>query len=541
MAWQSSTINPTVTTPADDISKIKNDLGVIRSVLGGATDTDVPVTIGGTGLTPWDVTISGDYYLVTPRSGKSVSGSANFSAALGAAIDSVLTAGGGVITIPPGTWTAASTITRTLTAPVTIVLAPGAVISKTTDGDLFAFTLSGSGSITLTGTGTLAASWSGASTTAAALRVVGTTSSRTVTVGGGVQIMIGAGVWKYGLHCTDVQDPLIDGVLMAGGGETSGSMEGIYITCVNGPSVSWTIRGLDLYNVLYAVHVGFTRSPGVEGLKLVDCDFVGVKHGLWFDNQGTYSPPQIELNSCHINSYNSCVKITRAIQVSVIGGLYYRYSRTGGTFSEGAFFELDGVQGFVAEGPHLSVTTAGVDIYGFSISSVSQASAFLRFLGVHFWATARSAPVIKITGNAYAITLAGDCVKDTNGQWIDTSAMTSAGTEICVDRSLRIVASDYPSMVMTDCAYSAGAINVAGALWGMVNITGAVSGNTITSITGTVPGRTYVLKCDTAGVILQHNASCNLRGGVNITFAAGDTVTLYAETSTLREHARRAA
>ena len=44
MAWQSTTINPTVTTPADDISKIKNDLGVLRSVLGGTPDPDVPFT-----------------------------------------------------------------------------------------------------------------------------------------------------------------------------------------------------------------------------------------------------------------------------------------------------------------------------------------------------------------------------------------------------------------------------------------------------------------------------------------------------------------
>lgn len=44
MAWQSSTINPTVTTPADDIAKIKNDLQVLRGVLGGTADADVPLT-----------------------------------------------------------------------------------------------------------------------------------------------------------------------------------------------------------------------------------------------------------------------------------------------------------------------------------------------------------------------------------------------------------------------------------------------------------------------------------------------------------------
>lgn len=44
MAWQSTTINPTVTTPADDIAKIKNDLQVLRGVLGGTADADVPLT-----------------------------------------------------------------------------------------------------------------------------------------------------------------------------------------------------------------------------------------------------------------------------------------------------------------------------------------------------------------------------------------------------------------------------------------------------------------------------------------------------------------
>jgi len=42
MAWQSSTIDPNTTSPAADISKIKNDLAVLRGVLNGTADTDVP-------------------------------------------------------------------------------------------------------------------------------------------------------------------------------------------------------------------------------------------------------------------------------------------------------------------------------------------------------------------------------------------------------------------------------------------------------------------------------------------------------------------
>lgn len=42
MAWQSDTINPATTSPAADITKITNDLQVLREVVGGSTDTDVP-------------------------------------------------------------------------------------------------------------------------------------------------------------------------------------------------------------------------------------------------------------------------------------------------------------------------------------------------------------------------------------------------------------------------------------------------------------------------------------------------------------------
>jgi hypothetical protein len=44
MAWQSSTINPATTSPASDITKLTNDLQVLRSVLGGGSDGDVPLT-----------------------------------------------------------------------------------------------------------------------------------------------------------------------------------------------------------------------------------------------------------------------------------------------------------------------------------------------------------------------------------------------------------------------------------------------------------------------------------------------------------------
>lgn len=45
MAWQSSTINPTTTSPASDITKLTNDLQVLRSTFNGGTDADVPTNM----------------------------------------------------------------------------------------------------------------------------------------------------------------------------------------------------------------------------------------------------------------------------------------------------------------------------------------------------------------------------------------------------------------------------------------------------------------------------------------------------------------
>lgn len=47
MPWQSDTINPAVTSPAGDITKITNDLAVLRAVLGGGADAAVPFVFNG--------------------------------------------------------------------------------------------------------------------------------------------------------------------------------------------------------------------------------------------------------------------------------------------------------------------------------------------------------------------------------------------------------------------------------------------------------------------------------------------------------------
>lgn len=62
MAWQSSTINPATTSPAADITKITNDLNILKTIFGGGSDSDVPFVLSATTGT---VTISGSNVTIT--------------------------------------------------------------------------------------------------------------------------------------------------------------------------------------------------------------------------------------------------------------------------------------------------------------------------------------------------------------------------------------------------------------------------------------------------------------------------------------------
>lgn len=69
MSWLSGSINPATTSPAADISKITNDLQQLRSVIGGAADTDIPVSFVLPGSTSQAFGYGGITYLQLNGSG----------------------------------------------------------------------------------------------------------------------------------------------------------------------------------------------------------------------------------------------------------------------------------------------------------------------------------------------------------------------------------------------------------------------------------------------------------------------------------------
>ena len=236
------------------------------------------------------------------------------SDATSAAIDYLLSVGGGTLFFPRGKYTFSYTIVRTLTASIKIVLDANAELVMSQDADLFYFKTTTGGRLLLCGEGIIRAGFAGAqaagvSSSAAVVRFEGTSNVRAFGVEGSLRISKGvSGAFKYGLHLTDVQDPKIIGLHMDGY-QKKGEQIGIYITNKNNPSVSWSISNLDFYDLTVGVEIVTVNAPGVEGLKFVDCDFVGVKHGVTYDNNSSYYPPQFEMMGCHVNSYDTCVKL----------------------------------------------------------------------------------------------------------------------------------------------------------------------------------------------------------------------------------------
>jgi hypothetical protein len=112
MTWQSSTINPTSTTPADDIGKIKNDLQQLRTVIGGGTDGDIPVSVPASSVS-FSAGVSGSAAARTAEqrgretlsladfTGADASGAANSDAAM---VNFLAAIAGKKGVIPAGTW-----------------------------------------------------------------------------------------------------------------------------------------------------------------------------------------------------------------------------------------------------------------------------------------------------------------------------------------------------------------------------------------------------------------------------------------------------
>tara|TARA_R110002020_G_scaffold213427_1_gene420241 strand:+ start:37864 stop:40623 length:2760 start_codon:yes stop_codon:yes gene_type:complete len=101
---------------------------------------------------------------------------------------------------------------------------------------------------------------------------------------------------------------------------TSASIASGNMIEINGPGspVQFTISECSSYFFNRAVFINET----VEGVFIVNCNFVAVNYGIYWDT--TIAKPQLNVANCHINAYINCLRLLRCHQASISGCLLYR-------------------------------------------------------------------------------------------------------------------------------------------------------------------------------------------------------------------------
>lgn len=446
-----------------------------------------------------------------------------------AAISYLNTGKGGTLLIPAGDYNFTGTVSLVISKRIRLSFQPGAVLNQTVDSDLFNFTSVVGGVLDVEGPGVINAKFGVASTASAALRFKGSTQVRSFVCTGSLQLFAdqsGGGAFRYGLHLTDVQDGVIrDNLFSALQGTYHGTA--IYITAISNPSVSWTIDGIDSYNHEIDIDISGTRNPGVEGVKLFNCDLVSSKHGLRWINTSSYVPPQLEMIGCHVNTKSAGVVLSKVLQVHVMGGLYYR-SITSILPPEDiarGFFEFTDVQDWAIVGASMSVVHSSINVPAILITGTS--GAFGRIDSTHFWMNGRNGPFVKLVGAITRLQLGGGCTKDTSGVWVDTSGYTSTPGNLQVDESIRLTDLDWETLANVYVDGSSGTFNLGNGRRGLITISNVDASSVITGVTSVEPGKMYTFRCQVAGVTINRTANMLFRNTGNFVFAeAGDTVTM---------------
>lgn len=456
------------------------------------------------------------------------------------AIEDLCNRGGGTLIVPAGVYVFTGSIAVSVTKRVQLKFQPGAILHQFVDADLFNIVTTTSGAIDFDGPGEIIAKFGNMSQSSAAIRFQGTSRVRSFVCTGSLQIHKDAasGSQFYEeFHLIDGQDCVIRDVISSGlVGEYHG--RGIYITAINNPSVSWTIDGVDSYDHEIGVYIEGQISPGVEGVKAFNCDWVGCKHGIHWVNESAYFPPQLEVFGCHINSRGACILLKRLVQVHVIGGLYYRRNSDSlPDVSSHSFFMFDGIQDMSIVGASLSVTLSSMTLDAITLKGTG---AFGRIDGNHFWMNQRNGAFIKMEGTYSKLAIGGANTKDTDGAWINLDRFTGNHTNIQISSDLRLSGRDWSTIGNVHVDASSGVVDLSKVKRGMLYLSNVDSNSVITGFSNVEVGRMITIQCDVAGVTISRSSSVLLRDTGDFKFStAGDTITLISTaTNTLREVSR---
>lgn len=460
------------------------------------------------------------------------------SVGIQSALDYLESVGGGRLICQSGTFDAVTTVSKTITTRIIIEL-NGTWIRKTQEGHtLYVVLANDTAGLEITGTGIFFGSFSANSTYASALCVLGGNGIRALSISSSVGFVGWAtGSFNAFITLNGVSEVYMNGVYIRGGSVTNRTPYGILILSAHAPSLSHSYHGLDIARCGECIYAYSTTSPGIEGLKFIDCDFSSARHAInYVHTLGTgYYPPQIEIINCHSNTHSYCYKIEKALNVKIVGGLQYRGGYAQPDFptqlTDGWVY-LKNTQDNVI---NTSLVMAGGPIDANAITMEN--CALTRIHGSLFQNTSNK-EAVKITGTCSSFFLAQDNIKTTTGGWFDETGMTSLPLAIRIEKGIELTStiSADRALVNREISPVGGILDVGTARLGGVTITGVSSGDVITSIANVRNGYEYYLLCQTPGVVIQHNAKIILSGDTSFVFSSvAGLITLRAENGVMRQ------
>lgn len=329
--------------------------------------------------------------------------------------------------------------------------------------------------------------------------------------------------FRKGIYVNNGNDIRVDKVMCVGRSDINSAMNAIEITGTLGAATVHDITNCSMYNTLKGVAVSNTHNPGVEGLKVFNCDMVNVNSGVEYINTSTYSPPQIDVSHCHINTRTYGIYAQSLSQFFADSNDIY----VSGSVNAEAI-HADGTTPPTIRGNQIYVIGAG-DCTGISVIGTNTGGSVTN-----------NYISLKSGTSKVAISLgsgiSGLSVKDNFS--VNAAACVSDGSAATnvnyIDNNLNNGALD-AAYANPTVASSAGILDVRKVkLGGYATLTD--NGTLITGLTGS-PGQFITIVFNNP-VTFQHNAGLLLKGQVNYVGAAGNTITLFKEAGAWREVAR---
>lgn len=477
---------------------------------------------GGTVAGRLDVEVSLDNYTAATNQQK-------FAAALG----DINSKGGGTLLVPGREYIFSGTCSVVLSAPVEIKFIAGAKITQAFDVDAFDIVCTGQGSLDFSGHAESTSTFPAKSLSSSIFKVRGSGKLKDVVFSGVFLHTApenGISQFKYGLHLIGCQEPMLSGFRFSGS-PAQADHHSTVVRLVNGGSQASTnikLYGVSGYNILVGAEIVSTANPGVEGIKLVSCDFVNCQTGVTADASASgYAPPQFEFEGTHINSYGPCAILKGMLNIKQIGGLLYRF----GVGTTEPFLILEDCQDVALLGVTLHTITAGLQIPAIKVKgSVGQPAAFVRLDGCHFWLNDSADAILVLEGSFSKVVIGPTNTKTTNGAWFDSSLVTSGLDTLEISPDLPKGPND---TALFSATVSGGVLDLRNSTVPNILLTGVTAGTVITSILAR-KGWQYNIRSDVAGVSYTPSASIEFAGvSGNVPYTtAGSIMTFIALVST---------